>query len=99
MNENTNFATMLKMIWDMPVPFITVEDIGEKVYSDGWSVTHHIVVPSGKDKVVDICFVDGRLNEHLVSIKQLDMGLMDAITEFGKRVIASQGGKLTLHSN
>ena len=101
MNENTNFATMLKMMWDMQVPIITVEFVDEKVYGDGWSVTHHIVVPDGADKVTDICFVDGSHtdNNYLVSIKQLDMKLMDALVEFSKKALASQGGKVTFYSN
>lgn len=101
MNENTNFTTMLKMMWDMQVPIITVESVEEKVYGDRWSVTHHIVVPNGKDKVTDICFVDGNHTDkdYLVSIKQLDMNLMDALVEFGKKALVSQGGILTLHSN
>ena len=101
MNENTNFDTMLKMMWDMQTPIITVESVGEKIYSDGWSVTHHIIVPSGKDKVIDMCFFDASCshNNYLVYMKQLDMSLNDALIEFSKRVISSQGGKLTLHSN
>lgn len=101
MNENINFATMLKMMWDMQVPIITVEFVDENVYGDRWSVTHHIVVPNGTDKVSDFCFVDDSHpdNNYLVSIKQLDMSLMEALVEFGKKALASQGGKLTFYSN
>ncbi len=101
MNENTNFSTMLKMMWDMQMPIITVEFVSEKIYSDRWYLSHHIIVQSGKDKVTDICFVDGSHtdNNYLVYIKQLDMSFTDAITEFSKKVFASQGGKLTLYGN
>lgn len=71
------------------------------MYGDRWSVTHHIVVPSGKDKMMDICFVEGSHtdNNYLVSMKQLDMSLNDALIEFSKQTLASQGGKLTFYSN
>ena len=97
----TNFETMLKMMWDMQVPIITVESVDENVYGDRWSVTNHIVVPNGKDKITDICFVDGNHSDrdYLVSIKHLDMDLMTALVEFSKKALASQGGKLTFYSN
>ena len=101
MNNNTNFKTMLTMIWDMQTPVITVEFLDEKLHGDRWYVTHHIIVPSGKDKVTDIRFVDGRStnNNYLFSIEHLDMSLMDALVEFSKKALASQGGQLTFYSN
>lgn len=101
MSENTNFDIMLRMMWDMQTPVITVEFLDEKLYGDRWYVTHHILVPSEKDKLTDFCFVNGRNtnNRHLCCINHLDMNLMSALTEFGKKALASQGGKLTFYGN
>lgn len=101
MHDRTNFATMLKLMWDMQNPLITIEFLDEKLCGDKWYVTHHIVVPNGKDKVLDFCFVDGRStnNNYLYCIDQLDMDLLSAVTHFSKRVLASQGAKLTFYGN
>lgn len=100
MNDNTNFKTMLTMIWDMQVPILTVEFLNEKLFGDRWCVTHHIIVPSGKDKVTDFCFVDGRHtnNNYLYYVKPLDMSFEDAVVEFSKRTLKDQGARHTLTS-
>lgn len=100
MNDNTNFKTMLNMVWDMQVPVLTVEFLNEKLFGDRWSMTHHIIVPSGKDKATDFCFVEGRTtnNNYLYSVKPLDMSLEDAVIEFSKRTLKDQGARLTLTS-
>ena len=101
MNDKTNFKTMLDMMWDLQTSVITIEFLSEKLYSDGYSVTHHIVVPSGKNNVTDICFVDGRStnNNYLFSIKPLEMTFEDAIVHFSKMTLRCQGSVMKLYAN
>lgn len=100
MNDNTNFKTMLNMIWDMQVSVMTVEFLNEKLFGDKWCMTHHIIVPSGKDKITDFCFVAGRStnNNYLYSVNHVDMSFGDAVIEFSKLTLKDQGTKLTLIS-
>lgn len=100
MNDNTNFKTMLSMIWDMQTPVLTVEFLNEKLFGDRWCMTHHIIVPSSKNTVTDFCFVEGRTtnNNYLYSVKPLDMSFEDAVIEFSKRTLKDQGARLTLTS-
>lgn len=98
MNDNTNFKAMLTMIYDMQIPIITVEYLNEKLYGEKWSMTHHIIIPDGKDKVTDFCFVDGHRtnNNYLFYVKSLNMNFEDAVVEFSKKTLKDQGARLTL---
>ena len=98
MNENTNFKTMLAMMWDMQNPIITVEFLSEKLHYDEYFTTHHIIVPDDKDKVIDFCFVEGRhtTNNYLYYTKSVDITLDEALVRYSKEVMRGQA-KLTLY--
>ena len=99
MNDNTNFATMLKMIRDMQVPIILLESLNEKL-CDEPCTTHHIVIPSGEGKVTDFCFRDGLAtnNNYLFFVKSVDMSFDDAIVHFSKMALNCHSTRLTLTS-
>lgn len=100
MNDNTNFKTMLTMMWDLQTSVITVESLSEKLYGDKWSVTHHIIIPNGTDKVTDFCFVDGRStnNNYLYYVESIDMTFEEAVVEFSKEALRCQGSVMTIHA-
>lgn len=100
MNDKTNFKTMLAMMWDMQASVITLEFFCEKIYGDTFSTTHHIIVPSGKDKITDFCFVDSRStnNNHLFYVKTYELTFEQAVIKFSKMALRCQGAVMTIHA-
>ena len=93
-----NFETMLKMMWSLQLPIITVQGLEEEVYGK-WGWTHHIIIPSANDEVTDFIFVDTRTDDLLVGVTHLKMNFKDAITHFSEQTLRNQGAILKLHSN
>lgn len=100
MTKNPNFKTMLNMMTNLQLPIITVELLDEMFYCER-TLTNQIIIPSGKDKVTHFTFVRnrGKEGDFLGSVNSLDMCFDDALKHFSKKVLASQGARLTLHAN
>lgn len=100
MNDKTNFDIMLSKMWDMQVPIITVECVGEKYYNE-YHMASHIIIPDGVDRVTDFIFIDtaGKGGDFLASVHSLSMNFKDAISDFSLKVLRSQGGVMKLYSN
>lgn len=98
--NKTNFDIMLSKMWDMQVPIITVECVGEKYY-DEYHMASHIIVPDGADRVTDFVFIDtaGKDDDFLARVHSLDMNFKDAISEFSLKTLRSQCGVMKLYSN
>ena len=87
MNNKTNFATMLDMMWNLQTSIITVKGLAEKFYGMP-NMIDYIVIPNGTTSVTEFVFIRDRDGgDHLVCVKSLDMNFNDAITHFSKKVL------------
>ena len=98
MNDKTVFDTMLSNMWELQTSIITVEGLDEE-FCNKPAHTSHIIIPDGVDKVTDFMFVRYRSGNFLANVHFLDMSFNDAIVEFSKRTIRSQGSIMKLYAN
>lgn len=98
MNDNTNFKTMLNMMWDMQLPVITVEFLEEDFYGKP-AHTSHIIIPNANNEVTDFMFVRTRDTDFLASVSHLKMSFEEALIYFSEKALRNQGALLKLYSN
>lgn len=98
---NDSYKSILESVYDMQVPIITVEYLDERLWpnKDMTYRTNHIIIPEGKDKVLDFTFArNGKDGYILVTIKTLEMSFKEAIVMYSNMVLGDLGAQFHIVS-